>query len=71
MNPRPASRATSNMAPVRIATIAASSTYSAEPTAASGVSPAARIAAVVESAPTTRCRDEQRITNTVAGMIMV
>lgn len=53
-NPSRMIRATTSTTPVMIATPEASATYSAEPAAASGASPAARMAAVAESAPTTR-----------------
>ena len=49
----------------------ASATYSGEPAAASGVRPANMMAAVAESAPTTRWRDEPRTANTARGMRIV
>ena len=53
------------------ASTTASATYSSEPTAARPTSPAARMAAVAESAPTTRCLDEPKKANSTAGISMV
>ncbi len=64
-------RATTSTTPVMIATPDASATYSLEPAAARGARPAARIAAVAESAPTTRCREEPRIAKIAIGMRIV
>ena len=46
------------MTPVMIASHPASATYCGLATGARPASPAARIAALAESAPTTRCRDD-------------
>ncbi len=44
--------------------------YSDEPEAARPMRPAARMAAVAESAPTTRCRDEPKRANRAMGIKM-
>ena len=69
--PRRARRASSSIAAVRIASMPASATYSEEPDAARPVRPAARIAAVAESAPTTRCREEPSSANASSGRRIV
>ena len=53
------------------ASTAASATYSSEPTEAMPTRPAARMAAVAESAPTTRCREEPKSANRAMGIRMV
>ena len=69
--PSRASRAASSIAPVSSAASPASRTYCAEPTAASPVSAAAKMAAVAESAPTTRCREEPRTAKAAIGSSIV
>ncbi len=69
--PSLSTRASSRYTPVMIASMPARATYSAEPAAARPASPAAMIAAVAESAPTTRCRDEPSRANRVMGMRIV
>lgn len=54
-----------------IASIPASCTYSGEATGAIPASPAAMIAAVAESAPTTRWRDDPSRAYTAMGMRIV
>ena len=66
-NPSLASRASSSSAPASRAASPASRTYLSDPATASPVSAAARMAAVAESAPTTRWRDEARTANTAIG----
>ena len=66
-----ASRAASSIPPVSSAASPASRTYSGDPIAASPVSAAARIAAVAESAATTRCRDEPRTAKAAIGRSIV
>jgi hypothetical protein len=51
--------------------VAASATYSEEPAAASGARAVAMIAAVAESAPTTRWRDDPKIANSRIGIRIV
>ena len=53
------------------ASMQARATYSGEPASASGVSAANVMAAVAESAPTTRCRDEPNRAKTIAGRMSV
>ncbi len=50
---------------------AASATYWSVPTEAIPTRPAARMAAVAESAPTTRCREEPNSANSAIGIRMV
>ncbi len=69
--PRRASRASSSIAAATIASIPASAVYSDDPDTARPVSPAAMIAAVAESAPTTRCREEPRRANARTGRRIV
>ena len=71
MNPRPISLAKMRKPAAMKASTAASATYSSEPVAASPNSPAARIAAVAESAPTTRCREEPNSANRAIGIRIV
>ena len=59
------------MPPVMIASIPASWTYCGDAIGAMPASPAAMIAAVAESAPTTRCRDEPSTANTAIGIRIV
>ena len=66
-----ASRAISNIPAVSRAASPASLTYRSEPTAARPVSAAARMAAVAESAATTRCRDDPRTAYTAIGRSIV
>jgi len=66
-----ASRAASSIPAVSSAASPASRTYSGEPTAAIPASAAARMAAVAESAATTRCRDEPRTANAAIGRSIV
>ena len=54
-----------------IASAPARATYCGDAIGARAASPAARIAAVAESAPTTRCRDEPSNANTAIGMRIV
>ena len=71
MNPSRTRRARSrNPAAIRAST-AARATYWSEPTDARPTRPAARIAAVAESAPTTRCRDEPNTANRAMGIRIV
>jgi hypothetical protein len=70
-NPRRMMRAMKSKAAAIRASIPASATYSVEPEAAMPASPAASIAAVAESAPTTKCRDEPKIANKTIGVTMV
>ena len=70
-NPKRIRRARINTPPVMSASMPASSTYCGDATGASPARPAARIAAVAESAPTTRCRDELNSANTAIGNTMV
>ena len=71
MNPSLTSLATISMTPVMMASIPASVTYSGDAIGAMPARPAAMIAAVAESAPTTRCRDEPRSANIAMGMRIV
>ena len=66
-----ASLAASSIPAVSSAASPASLTYAAEPATAIPVSPAARMAAVAESAATTRCRDEPRTAKTAIGSSIV
>ena len=66
-----ASRATSSIPAVSRAASPASRTYRSEPTAARPVSAAASMAAVAESAATTRWRDEPRTAYTAIGRSIV
>ena len=61
----------SSRTPVTIASAPASATYCGDAIGAMPARPAARIAAVAESAPTTRCRDEPSSANTAIGMRIV
>ena len=70
-NPRRTSLARKRIAAVSIATIPASETQSAEAGAARPVRPAARIAAVAESAPTTKCRDDPSSAKIAIGIKIV
>ena len=54
-----------------IASIPARAMYSEDPVAAIPANAAAMTAAVAESAPTTRCRDEPRNANTMHGSTRV
>ena len=60
-------RATSSITPASSAASPASRTYRSDPATARPVSDAARMAAVAESAATTRWRDEPRTANTAMG----
>ena len=60
-------RATIRSRPHSSAASDASSTYCGEPTAASPARPVAMMAAVAESAPTTRWRDDPRTANATTG----
>ena len=71
MKPSLISRARISSAPAMIASIPARATYSDEPVAAIPASAAAMTAAVAESAPTTRCRDEPSNANTTHGSTRV
>ena len=71
MKPSFSSRARMRKPPVISASIPASETYSGEAVAAIPARPAAMIAAVAESAPTTRCRDDPSSANTAIGMRIV
>src|SRR5580698_2747020 len=66
-NPSRASRASSSSPPASRAASPASRTYCGEPTTASPARAALNMAAVAESAPTTRWRDEPRRANTAIG----
>ena len=70
-NPRRMIRAKSKNPAARIARMPASATYWAEPVVASPARPAAMIAAVAESAPTTRCREEPSSAKTAIGIRIV
>ena len=70
-NPSLASRASNSIPPTSRAASPASWTHRSDPTAASPVSAAASIAAVAESAATTRWRDEPRTANTAIGSSIV
>jgi len=70
-NPRPMIRARIRKTATRMASTAARATYSSDPTAARPMRPAARMAAVAESAPTTRCREAPKIAYRAIGMRMV
>ena len=70
-NPSRISRATISSTPVKIASAPAYATYCGDAIGAMPASPAARIAAVAESAPTTRCRDEPSSANTAIGIRIV
>ena len=65
--PSRASRASISRAPVSKAASPASRTYSAEPGSASRTRAPARMAAVAESAATTRCRDDPNTANRAIG----
>ena len=69
--PSRASRAASSIAPASRAASPASRTYAGDPATARPVSAAARMAAVAESAATTRWRDEPRTANTAIGRSIV
>ena len=75
MNPSLSTRATSSMAPHTSATRLVQATHSAvfglSPEMPSPASPAARIAAVAESAPTTSSRDDPINANMIVGKITV
>ena len=64
-------RARRRAAPAITASMPASATYCGEPAAASGVRAANMIAAVAESAPTTRCREEPRTAKRARGSRIV
>jgi hypothetical protein len=66
-----ASRAASSIPPVSSAASPASRTYRSEPAAARPVSAAASIAAVAESAATTRWREDPRTANAAIGRSIV
>ena len=66
-NPSRASRASSSSPPASRAASPASRTYCGDPAAASPARAAPRMAAVAESAPTTRWRDEPKIAKTAIG----
>jgi hypothetical protein len=57
--------------PVMMARAPASATYCGEATGASAASPAAMMAAVAESAPTTRWRDDPNMAKTAIGIRIV
>ena len=69
--PSRASRATSSIPPASRAASPASRTYRSDPAAARPVSAAASMAAVAESAATTRWRDEPRTAKTAIGRSIV
>ena len=69
--PSRASRATSSITPASRAASPASRTYRSDPATAMPVSAAASMAAVAESAATTRWRDEPRTANTAIGRSIV
>ena len=71
MNPSFTSRATMSSTPAISASRPASATYSDEPVAAMPTNAAAITAAVAESAPTTRWRDDPNIANTNRGSTIV
>ena len=71
MKPSLSSRARMRKPPVIRASIPASETYSGDAIAAMPASPAAMMAAVAESAPTTRCREEPSSAKTAIGMRIV
>ena len=71
MNPSLIIRAKINRPPAMIASMPASAMYSVEPVAAIPANAAAMTAAVAESAPTTRCRDEPKNANTMQGSTRV
>lgn len=64
-------RASSRNAAAINASIPARATYSFDPVAARPARPAAMTAAVAESAPTTRCREDPRMANTITGSTIV
>ena len=68
MNPSRRSRARMSTAPVTMASAPASATYCGDAIGAAPARPAARMAAVAESAPTTRWRDEPSTANTAMGI---
>ena len=70
-NPSRSSRARSRIPAVISASIPASATYCGEATAAMPARPAAMIAAVAESAPTTRWRDEPSTAKSAIGSRIV
>ena len=71
MKPSLSSRASTRKPPVMMATMPARLTYSGEAVAAIPARPAAMMAAVAESAPTTRCREEPSRAKTAIGMRIV
>ena len=70
-NPRRMTRARIRKTAAINASTPANARYCSEPMAAIPTRPAARIAAVAESAPTTRCREEPNRANSAVGMSMV
>ena len=70
-NPRFRTRARTRKTPAINASTPANARYCSEPTAAMPTSPAARMAAVAESAPTTKCREEPNRANSTVGMSIV
>ena len=64
-------RAINTIKPVMIASNPASATYCGEPAAARPTSPAAMMAAVAESAPTTRWRDDPKSAYSAIGIRIV
>ncbi len=71
MKPSLSRRASTRYPPVIRASTPASETYSGEAVAAIPANPAAMIAAVAESAPTTRWREDPSRANTAIGMRIV
>ena len=71
MNPSRTRRATMRNRAVSSASAPARATYSLDPDAASPARPAAMTAAVAESAPTTRWRDEPKTANARTGKRIV
>ncbi len=67
MNPRRSSRANSKITAVSSATIPARATYCVPAGVAMPDTPPAKIAAVAESAATTRYRDEPKAANAASG----
>ena len=67
MNPSRSSRASSRIAAVNSATIPARAIYRAPAGVAMPDTPPAKMAAVAESAATTRYRDEPKAANAISG----
>ena len=71
MKPSLRTRASKTKPAAMMASTEASATYWLEPVVANPTNPAARMAAVAESAPTTKCREEPKMANRVVGIRMV